>query len=372
MAPLAVRLGLPLAAVAVVAALYLLLPPDTFGPVRRRPVLGSSPGALVAAPRPERGPFVNDSSGSSRVQSESLSPKASPGPTSTSLPWSGRNSSLPRATPLTSGDLALCLIVKDDLDLEEWVEYHLALGVGRVYLFDDNSTHPPLLPVVHRFISSGHVVYRYLSDPLPPHTLDKWAPNKQLFVYRQCIREFGEQHVFMGFIDSDEFIVLRNPADRLLDILERYRNYGGLTLNWMMFGSSGHITRPAGGVLRNYHKCFPNFHVKSIVNLRRVKNISGDPHHFRYETGYFAVDARLNKLLGPFNPGLNAKVPSYLFETIYLNHYFTKSKEEFLIKVKRGRPDVSTPRSQDAVIHIDSECTREGGLVSKPSISSKT
>ena len=70
MAPLAVRLGLPLAAVAVIAALYLLLPPDTFGPVRRRPVLGregspslgSSPGALVAAPRPERGPSANDSS----------------------------------------------------------------------------------------------------------------------------------------------------------------------------------------------------------------------------------------------------------------------------------------------------------------------
>ena len=259
----------------------------------------------------------------------------------------------PRSAPLTSGDLALCLIVKDDLDLEEWVEYHLALGVGRVYLFDDNSTHPPLLPVVHRFISSGHVVYRYLSDPLPPHTLDKWAPNKQLFVYRQCIREFGEQHVFMGFIDSDEFIVLRNPADRLLDILERYRNYGGLTLNWMMFGSSGHITRPAGGVLRNYHKCHKNHHVKSIVNLRYVKDICS-PHRFYYKSGYYAVDSNFSEVSGPFNPGLKQQIPQHLFDVIYLNHYWTKSREDFMRKIDRGRPDADDSRSLDMLYRVDS------------------
>lgn len=36
--------------------------------------------------------------------------------------------------------------------------------------------------------------------------------------------------------------------------------YGGLALNWVIFGSSGFKSRPRGGVLVNYHKCLPDQH----------------------------------------------------------------------------------------------------------------
>ena len=39
------------------------------------------------------------------------------------------------------GYLALCAIVKDQgAELTEWLEYHRWLGVGRVYVYDNNST----------------------------------------------------------------------------------------------------------------------------------------------------------------------------------------------------------------------------------------
>ncbi len=39
--------------------------------------------------------------------------------------------------------LAMCLVVRDQSeDLREWVEYHRALGAGKFYIFDDNSTAP--------------------------------------------------------------------------------------------------------------------------------------------------------------------------------------------------------------------------------------
>jgi hypothetical protein len=46
-----------------------------------------------------------------------------------------------------------------------------------------------------------------------------------------------------------------------------------------------HIKRPAGGVLRNYNKCWKNCHVKSIVNTKLIEDLSGDPHHFKYISG---------------------------------------------------------------------------------------
>ena len=47
--------------------------------------------------------------------------------------------------------LALCLAAKDQhLDLREWLDHHLALGVSKIYLFDDHSD-PPMLPAVTRY-----------------------------------------------------------------------------------------------------------------------------------------------------------------------------------------------------------------------------
>ena len=273
-------------------------------------------------------------------------------------------SPLPRA-PLSSADVALCLIVKDDIDLEEWLQYHVALGVGIIYVFDNNSTYPRLIPMLHPYIVSGHVVYRYLSEPLPPGTLQGMR-SKQLYAYQQCLREFGKRHEFMGFIDSDEFIVVKSHSLTLLDILADYRGYGGLTLNWMMFGSSGHISRPAGGVLSSYSHCRPDHHLKSIVNLRFVRGISVDPHHFEYKDGYFAVDTNFTRVPGAHNPALTSGVPSHLYEKIYLNHYFKKSKEDFLRKVQRGHADSSVPRSVHLIERIDAECSSTCELLRMP------
>lgn len=35
---------------------------------------------------------------------------------------------------------AICTCVKDDFDLEEWVEYHYHFGAANIYLYDNNST----------------------------------------------------------------------------------------------------------------------------------------------------------------------------------------------------------------------------------------
>lgn len=47
----------------------------------------------------------------------------------------------------------------------------------------------------------------------------------------------------------------------------------GLAVHWLLFGSSGHKTRPLGGMLRSYYRRLPALHaqhqlVKSIVRVR--------------------------------------------------------------------------------------------------------
>jgi hypothetical protein len=121
-------------------------------------------------------------------------------------------------------------------------------------------------------------------------------------------------------------------------------------LNWIMFGSSGHVKRPRGGVA-NYIKCSksPDFeinkHIKSIVNTDHVQGQTGAPHHFLYHEGHFAVNTDFQRVDGPFN-----QPPTWT--GWHINHYVTKSKEEYELKMKRGSGDGGA-RSSDFFESID-------------------
>jgi hypothetical protein len=107
-----------------------------------------------------------------------------------------------------------------------------------------------------------------------------------------------------------------------------------------MFGSSGHVKRPRGGVA-NYIYCnkgsdFPdNKHIKSIVNTDHVQGRGADPHHFEYHEGYYAVNTDSKRVDGPFN-----ERPTWT--GWHLRHYAIKSKEEYELKMKRGAGDGTT------------------------------
>ena len=46
------------------------------------------------------------------------------------------------------------------------------------------------------------------------------------------------------------FLPLQDEIQQSLpQFLSAYEEYGGLVLNWMMFGSSGHISRPKGIII---------------------------------------------------------------------------------------------------------------------------
>lgn len=242
-----------------------------------------------------------------------------------------QNKNLPR--------VAICLITRDERnDLEEWLSYHHALGVSNVILFENNSEESALVdPEIMKWASSGFVMsYEYFQQDQ--------EPNNQIWAYRRCLNDFGHLFDFMGFVDTDEFIVIRGEHS-LPEMLDKYRAYGGLALNSMFLGSSGHENRPNGGILTNYHKCVKSNLVKSFVVTKNTVDAGPTPHAFQYKPGYFAVDVANNPVDSAWNPrgnGLSvygSEVGDYLFKYIYVHHYVLKSLADFKRKVHRGSGD---------------------------------
>lgn len=114
-------------------------------------------------------------------------------------------------------------------------------------------------------------------------------------------------------------------------------------MNWQTFGSSGHLERPSGLQIENFVMRGPldfgwNTHIKTFA---RPPAVSGAPncHHFTYKHGYSCVNED-----GRIVPESESKPPTA--RRMQLNHYFTRSKAEFLEKIGRMAADGSQKRME--------------------------
>lgn len=236
----------------------------------------------------------------------------------------------------TPSSVALCVIAKDDNDdFLEWVIHHKGIGISNIYLIDNNSSVPLIqAPGIRSHVVSGFIAqYSYFST--------QKVPNNQLWAYRYCLENFKDKHDFIGFIDTDEYIVVRDQNQTVSQIFDSFRDMGGLSLHWLMFGSNGHVERPEGGVVRNYDtKCQQAITVKTFVNTRYVADdpLLGHPYNFKFKDGYNSVDTNKRTVLSSRNEK-DGKPPPGVFDVIYLNHYVLKSFEDYKKKSARGSGD---------------------------------
>lgn len=224
--------------------------------------------------------------------------------------------------------LGIVAIAKNEANnIREWVAYHLAMGADVVYLYD-NESDDDTKTQIQDFIDNGKVVYTNFP-----------GKNRQLPAYDDAISKYKNICKYMAFIDCDEFLAV--PFEKKLvevvdEIISNTPNAGGLGVNWALYGSSGYEKKQSGLLIETYLKrgkndAWPNFHVKTIVNPRMVEKYVS-PHFPLYRVGAWSVDGKRRRQRLWYNHDVD-------FTVIRCNHYFCKSKEEFIAKRSRGMAD---------------------------------
>lgn len=157
--------------------------------------------------------------------------------------------------------------------------------------------------------------------------------NPQFLAYNHCLNFVRGDVRWLAFLDADEFLYTTRNGGDLKDFLTNFLDVPGIAVNWQMFGCGGHILRPQESVLSSFKKCAAsgNRHVKIIVRPELTLRVV-NPHEAKYASGGLAVNERRVPVTGP-----RSEPPS--IENIRINHYWTKSVEEFFLKkIKRGDP----------------------------------
>lgn len=215
--------------------------------------------------------------------------------------------------------------------LKEWLEYHKMVGIEHFYLYDNGSSYETAAIVLQYSQKNEVTAHHWPAHPL------------QLKAYMHCLTSYRSESFWIAFIDLDEFIV-PVAAETIGEFLKDYEAFGGVGVNWLLYGNSGHTKKPAGLQIENYtyrseESWHSNCHIKSIINPKKVKSPK-DPHCFRYLPDAYAVTENKIKINGSLTQ-------SHSTNKIRINHYFTRSTEESRTKMERGNPDSKFKRPWD-------------------------
>lgn len=236
---------------------------------------------------------------------------------------------VPKRKDKTKYNVSICGIFKNEgLYLKEWIEFHKIVGVEHFYLYNNNSD-DNFMQILNPYIQDGTV------------TLVEWKKNQaQMEAYHDCIAKFAKETQWLGFIDIDEFVVPKS-TNNIYDFLKKFnKNRASVLIYWKMFGSSGKIDRDLNGLVindlvvswpkhSNIGKCFLNTKYQVVENDKN-KSL----HHLmwaRYKNTDLPPVNCFDKVVLPgYNIASNVEFP------IQINHYFSKTYEEYRIKKAKG------------------------------------
>ena len=181
-------------------------------------------------------------------------------------------------------------------------------------------------------------------------------------VYNDAITKHRFDCRYMGFIDADEFIYIKT-GQNLPEFLNEHFSYdkhiAGIGINWRMFGSSGKNSYEPIDVIERFTRRAADNHpshkvIKTILNPRRTLQF----------TISHSAEYLLSSICDNEKHGSTLVCYSYdnSTEEIQINHYYTKSVEEYALKHARGRSDCGDGREENTVFKPEFNEVEDLGL----------
>ncbi len=223
---------------------------------------------------------------------------------------------------------SVCLIIKNDNEyLAEWLDWHIKQGVEHFYIYDHDSDNP---------------VSEFLKE-LPENIRNKvnviWFGGEHDFAqheaYNDCLNRFRSESRWIGFIDSDEMTHVKENK-KIPEFLKEFENSAGLFIGWEMYGANGRVKKCAEPVRQRFTR------LTEYTGQDGVGKVFVQPYMLRQMLthngytvdGFDIVDEEHNKV--ECGQAWKYGLPH---DRICIDHYYTKSYEEWVEKISRGSCD---------------------------------
>ncbi len=241
---------------------------------------------------------------------------------------------IPPVTPDPSrhGIAVVALMRNEGHYIADWARFHLQAGVRTIIAYDNGSTDgtPDLL---RSAVPEENLIWHPWAGAYMDDATDI-VIDRQCLAYSHAVMNYGPKFARMAFIDCDEFLFPTDGHTDLMSAIDAIGPHTAIAAPWVMFGANGHQTRPDIPVWEAYTRraASPSgvlSNLKSILDLADIAAVgvhSCITHSMgrNVATGAGHVGAPKEQAAKPVTKPLQ------------LNHYYTRSADEFEAKIKRG------------------------------------
>lgn len=215
----------------------------------------------------------------------------------------------------------ICALLKyEEAYVDEWVDYHHALGFSDFYLYDN---------------SPGFELEQWASEKGDHVTMTHFPQEGgQSNMFTHCLKEHAAKmnHTWVAFLDADEMVILKKH-NNIVDLLHEHCESGALSLNWIQFGPGRReVYEPLPYSKRLLYRQQGDVD-DWLKTIGRVEDIDLDydsPHpHRSYLKNGIQHDTNGEEMTSAWNP-------DGPIDVAFIHHYFSKSYREFIAKRVRG------------------------------------
>ena len=230
--------------------------------------------------------------------------------------------------------VGMCTLCKsENLYIKEFIDYHRDLGYNHIFIYDNNDIDGERLEdVIQKEIDEGYVsIINYRGDK-----------NRQIFrIYIDCYEKNNKNYDWLSFFDIDEFLELKPKGIKIQELLnnERYKDCQNVKFNWLVYSDNEKLRYRNIPVQKRFKtpsfSCVLNNHVKTTVRGNLLTNYwvnATNPHTGENNYNCCSSSGKQISKNSPYNQ-------PYDYEYGYIKHYRTKTIEEYINKIKRGKPD---------------------------------
>jgi len=221
-------------------------------------------------------------------------------------------------------NVSICAIFQNDGPyLKEWIDHHRTQGVEHFWLYNNNSN-DNFRDVLKPYIKKK--IVELIEWPGDAHNIEEWN-NIQCRAYKDGVQRAKNVSKWCAFLDTDEFLFCPDGKS-LKKALAGYEAFGGIGINWVMYGTSGVekilpteklVNRLVYRVNLDHPICL---HIKTIAQPSRVIDCL-NPHFFFYAPNQAAaVTENKEPVHGPFTAYNSVS-------KFRINHYWSRDRYFF-------------------------------------------
>ena len=234
--------------------------------------------------------------------------------------------------------VALCTMGKyENLYANEFVEYHLKLGIDHIFIYDDND------PNTEKIIDSINNIYK---SKVTIYDNIKGKINNQSDAFTNCYHNNINEYDWFLMIDMDEYLFIVNDtlknylSNKILDKCDFIK------FHWATSNDNGLIYYDSRPLMERFRPPYiKEIYVKSIIRSK-IKDLRYWVHSPFISPIRNVTCTNIGEIMNTSN-GINIEHNDIKnFDKAFLIHFRFKTTEEFIKKYKRGYSNWFGPHLQ--------------------------